>query len=56
MYHEEKTIKGVLCHRGKPDGEWIQYSKKQLTEKIEQLKAIIKTDDNEFSNGIMEYF
>lgn len=31
MYHEEKVIDGVLCWRGTPDGEWVQYSLESLT-------------------------
>ena len=31
MYYEEKFIDGVLYWRGTPDGEWQQYTAKQLT-------------------------
>jgi len=31
MYHEEKEIEGVLCHRSDPKGEFVPYSQKALT-------------------------
>ena len=31
MYHEEKEIDGVLCHRSDPKGEFVPYSQKALT-------------------------
>lgn len=31
MFYEEKIIKGVLCHRSQPDGEWKEFSKEDLT-------------------------
>ena len=37
MFHEEKVINGVLCWRGTPDGDWIEYSSRQLTEKLMEV-------------------
>ena len=37
MYHEERVIDGILCWRGTPDGEWIQFTPKALTEIIAAL-------------------
>lgn len=34
MYHEENVIDGVLCWRSTPNGEWIKYSDRQLTDKL----------------------
>ena len=31
MYHEEKEIEGVLCHRSDPKSGFVQYSQKALT-------------------------
>jgi hypothetical protein len=31
MYFEQKIIKGVLCYRSSPSGEWTEYSKEELT-------------------------
>lgn len=41
MYHEEKIIDGILCWRGTPDGEWMQYSKQELTTKVAAYKDLI---------------
>jgi len=38
MYHEEKIVNGILCHRGMPDAKWIQYTPKQLTEMLEATR------------------
>lgn len=38
MYHEEKIIDGVLCWRGTPRGEFIQYTAEELTQKIVALR------------------
>ncbi len=38
MYHEEKIIDGVLCWRGLPDGEWKQFTQKQLTDRMVTLR------------------
>lgn len=29
-YHEDKVVNGVLCHYF--DGEWVEYSKQELTD------------------------
>ncbi|MHC4648889.1 MAG: hypothetical protein ACYTBJ_25835 [Planctomycetota bacterium] len=31
MYHEEKVIDGILCHRTTPDGYWIPYTLEAMT-------------------------
>ena len=31
MYHEEKVINGVLCHKSTPDGPWEPFTPKALT-------------------------
>lgn len=34
MYHEEKVIDGVLCHRSTPTGVWMKYSAEAITAKL----------------------
>lgn len=34
VYHEETTIDEILHWRGEPDGEWVQFSFKELTIKL----------------------
>lgn len=38
MYYDEQVINGILCHRSTPKGEWIEFTAKELTEKIIELK------------------
>lgn len=38
MYHEEAIINGKLCWRGTPNGEWIEYTKEQLTLKLQEAR------------------
>jgi hypothetical protein len=58
MYSEYKVIKGVLCHRGNPHGDWrvcsnaecVMYYEDLLTryeEKIEELDSYVDSlEDN----------
>jgi len=39
MYYEEKIVNEILCHRGTPDGEWIQFTLEQLTAKCVELEG-----------------
>lgn len=32
MFYEEEVIEGILCHRGTPNGAWIAFSRKELTD------------------------
>ena len=34
MYYAEQIVDGILCHRSTPDGRWIQFTQKELTEKV----------------------
>jgi hypothetical protein len=34
MYYEEKIVDGVLCYRWSPKGKWIEFTAKQLTERL----------------------
>lgn len=38
MYRAERVVNGVLCWRGTPDGEWVQYTPEELTERIRLIK------------------
>lgn len=38
MYHEEKTINGVLHYRTDPRDKWTPYSAAQLTAKLARAK------------------
>jgi hypothetical protein len=40
MYHEEKMINGILCWRGTPNGEFIQYTLEQMTAKYTEMKEL----------------
>jgi hypothetical protein len=31
MFHQEKTIDGILCYRTNPNGDWRPYSQKELS-------------------------
>lgn len=31
MFYEEQVIKGILCWRSTPNGEWMQKTPEQLT-------------------------
>jgi hypothetical protein len=42
MYHEEKIINGVLCHRGTPDGLWLAYTPEQLTARLTGYETALK--------------
>ena len=37
MYYDEQVIGGVLCYRSTPNGEWIPFTSKELTEKYMEL-------------------
>jgi hypothetical protein len=41
MYHEERVIDGVLCWRGTPDGEWTEYTAKELTAMVQGLRQTV---------------
>lgn len=46
MYKQEKIIDGVLHYKNTPDGEWKEYSKEQLTERVIKYKnALTKIRD-----------
>ena len=34
MYHEERVIDGKLCWRGTPDGEFKEYSQREMAVKF----------------------
>lgn len=38
MYFEEQIQNGKLCWRSQPKGEWTEYSKEELTQKLLELK------------------
>ena len=38
VYHEEKVIKGKLCWRSTPDGEWVEMTPERLTQKVMTLQ------------------
>ena len=42
MYHEEKIIDGVLCHRGLPNDDWTPYTAAQLTARLQQMSKALK--------------
>lgn len=57
MYYEEKVIDGVLCWRDTPDGEWVLFTPRQLTEKILGLQEQVDprdTDQNTVAEDILE--
>ena len=42
MYYAEKIIDGILHFRITPNGEWKEFSKEKLTEKVTQLRELLK--------------
>jgi hypothetical protein len=42
MFYEEKIIDGVLHWRGIPGGTWKQFTKEELTKRIEEHQIFIK--------------
>ncbi len=42
MFYEEKIIDGVLHWRGIPGGTWKQFTKEELTKRIEDHQTFIK--------------
>lgn len=44
MFHEEAVILGVLCWRGTPDGEWIEFTAHQLTRKLLEERSARETE------------
>jgi len=42
VFYEEKIIKGVLCFRNTPKGEWIKFSDIELTNEVLRLKEKVK--------------
>lgn len=54
MYHREEIINGVLCYKTTPNGEWIEYTKEQLTAKIEaerikqSFAEVVKQPDSDY--------
>ncbi len=38
MYYEEKVVDGVLCYRGTPDSEWVQFTQQELTSQWQHYK------------------
>ena len=41
MFYQEEIISGILCWRGTPQGDWVEFTQVQLTEKIVKLKEKI---------------
>jgi len=41
MYHEERVVNGVLCFRNTPAGEWIEYTAKELTQLVQDLRQTV---------------
>lgn len=42
MYHEEKVINGILCYRTTPTGEWKEFTKQELTERITKYRKALE--------------
>lgn len=49
MYHEEKTLNGILVFRSSQYGNWIEFSKEELTEKIAILERSLSVCEKELS-------
>ena len=41
MYYEEKIIDFVLCWRNNPKGEWTEFSKEELTQKLVKAERLL---------------
>lgn len=52
MYYEEKVIDGVLCWRGRPDGEWTQYTPEELTTALISERAIADSISESFTRHL----
>lgn len=46
MYYEEAVIKGILCHRGTPDGEWMPFTMEAMTTAIVALRGQLEIVKN----------
>lgn len=44
MFYQEEIINGVLCWRGTPKGDWVEFTQEQLTKEIVRLKESRYTD------------
>lgn len=48
MYYEEKIINGVLSYRISPESDWIQFSAREVTErliKVEEKQSTMHTKE-----------
>lgn len=41
MHYEERIVDGVMCHRNRPDGEWIPFTAQELSMKYENQRVLI---------------
>ena len=41
MYYAEEIVKGVLCFKTTPKGEWEEFTKEQLSERVKSLNEQI---------------
>lgn len=39
MFYEESVVDGVLCWRGRPDGDWVPCSYRKITERLIEARA-----------------
>lgn len=47
MYYKEEIVNGILCWRGTPKGKWKEFSKEELTARIDKLeRALIEKTEN----------
>lgn len=42
MYYQEQIQDGVLCWRGTPNGDWIPFTAKELTEKLIEVQLLTR--------------
>lgn len=42
MYYEEKMIDGFLHWRSDPNGVWIAYTARELSERIQRLSDMVR--------------
>ena len=57
MYYKEEVVDGVLCWKNSPDGEWKQFSSKELTKQLIDLKRSLSLSNlqiEEFEGSFVE--
>ena len=55
MYYEEKEIDGILCFRLSPKGNFTQYSKINLTSKLNLMKQKLSKLSGDFEDLQSDY-